>query len=108
MARIIVNGDMTHFSTQQYIDPERWDAKAGRSLGKTTEERSLNALLAQIGAAAQRHYFDLQASGDSISALKIKNLMCSTEEKPCTPAIYASAPSTDSPELRTTRPPMSR
>lgn len=82
VARIIVNGDMTHFSTQQYIDPERWDAKAGRSLGKTTEERSLNALLAQIGAAAQRHYFDLQASGDSISALKIKNLMCSTEEKP--------------------------
>ena len=42
VTRIIVNGEMAHFSTQQEIEPDRWDAKA----------------------------------------LKLKNKLCSTEEKP--------------------------
>lgn len=29
-----------------------------------------------------RHYYDLQAYGESISALKLKNKLCSTDEKP--------------------------
>lgn len=32
VTRIIVNGEMVHFSTQQEIEPDRWDAKGNRTL----------------------------------------------------------------------------
>lgn len=81
IARIIVNGEMAHFSTQQSVVPDHWDSKAGRTDGRTGEEKNINAILAQICAAAQRHYYDLQATGETITALKIKNKICSTEER---------------------------
>jgi site-specific recombinase XerD len=81
IARIIVNGEMAHFSTQQSVVPDHWDSKAGRTDGRTGEEKGINAILAQICAAAQRHYYDLQATGETITALKIKNKICSTEER---------------------------
>lgn len=82
VTRITVNGEMAHFSTQQEVDPARWDVKANRTLGLTQEEKTTNALLDEIKAALFRYYYDLQASGESISALKLKNKLCSTEEKP--------------------------
>ena len=82
VARIIVNGEMAHFSTQQTIEPDRWDAAASRTLGQSAEEKSVNRVLEGISAAVHRHYFDLQGAGESISALKLKNKLCSTDERP--------------------------
>ena len=82
VTRIIVNGEMAHFSTQQEIEPDRWDAKGNRTLGLRAEERTINMILDEIKASLHRYYYDCQASGESVSALKLKNKLCSTEEKP--------------------------
>lgn len=82
VTRIIVNGEMTHFSTQQEIEPDRWDSKGNRTLGQTNDEKTINTFLDEIKASLSRHYYDLQASGESISALKLKNKLCSTDERP--------------------------
>lgn len=82
VARIIVNGEMAHFSTQQDIAPERWDAKANRTLGTSYEEKTINNILDQISASVHRFYYDMQSAGETVSALKLKNKLCSTEEKP--------------------------
>ena len=82
VTRIIVNGEMVHFSTQQEIEPDRWDAKGNRTLGLRAEERTINRILDEIKASLHRYYYDCQASGESVSALKLKNKLCSTEEKP--------------------------
>ena len=82
VTRIIVNGEMVHFSTQQEIEPDRWDAKGNRTLGLRAEERTINMILDEIKASLHRYYYDCQASGESVSALKLKNKLCSTEEKP--------------------------
>ena len=36
----------------------------------------------KVKSALHRYYYDLQASGESVSALKPKNKLCSTDEKP--------------------------
>ena len=82
VTRIIVNGEMAHFSTQQEIEPDRWDAKGNRTLGLRAEERTINMILDEIKASLHRYYYDCQASGESVSALKLKNKLCSTDEKP--------------------------
>ena len=73
VTRIIVNGEMAHFSTQQEIEPDRWDAKGNRTLGLRAEERTINMILDEIKASLHRYYYDCQASGESVSALKLKN-----------------------------------
>ena len=82
VTRIIVNGEMAHFSTQQSVDPTRWDTKANRTYGLTQDDKTINACLDEIKSSIFRHYYDMQAKGESISALKLKNKLCSTEEKP--------------------------
>ena len=66
VTRIIVNGEMVHFSTQQEIEPDRWDAKGNRTLGLRAEERTINRILDEIKASLHRYYYDCQASGESV------------------------------------------
>lgn len=82
VARLIVNGDMVHFSTQMDIEPDCWDGKANRTLGQTGEQRKINNFLDELRSSVQRFYYDMQASGQQVSALALKNKLCSTEEKP--------------------------
>ena len=57
VTRIIVNGEMAHFSTQQEIEPDRWDAKGNRTLGLRSEERTINMILDEIKASLHRYYY---------------------------------------------------
>ena len=82
VTRITVNGEMAHFSTQKSVDPTRWDTKANRTYGLTQDDKTINACLDEIKSSIFRHYYDMQARGEIISALKLKNKLCSTEEKP--------------------------
>ena len=68
VTRIIVNGEMAHFSTQQEIEPDRWDAKGNRTLGLRSEERTINMILDEIEASLHRYYYDCQASGERAAA----------------------------------------
>lgn len=42
LGRVIVNGNMLHFSTHQAGLPEDWISTANRKVGKTAEERTIN------------------------------------------------------------------
>ncbi len=81
LARLIVNQEMIHFSTTKSILPERWDSKNHRTLGRTSEEKTINQALEELKGAIHRHFFDLQSAGETISANKIKSLLFSIDEK---------------------------
>ncbi len=44
-ARITINHQMTHLATRYYLPPERWLPKEGRTVGRTKEEKEVNAYL---------------------------------------------------------------
>ncbi len=81
MARLTVNSETIHFSTQTDILPERWDVKTHRTIGRTPDDKLINQCLDELQASVHRHFFDLQSAGETISATKIKNLLFSTDEK---------------------------
>ena len=81
LARITVNGEMATFSTQDSIDPDRWDSKAQRTAGKTQKEKDINSHLDKMLTAAQNAYYDLLATGMDVSADRIKMKATGTEEK---------------------------
>lgn len=45
VARITVNGEMVHFSTKMYIEPERWLPLEYKTKGQTHEEQVINSTL---------------------------------------------------------------
>lgn len=80
LARIIVNGQMTHVSTKFRTLPERWLTAEGRTLGKTKEEKEINSYLEEFRSSVIRNYYDMQAAGQDISVHKLKMKLCSTDE----------------------------
>lgn len=80
LARITVNGEMSHFSTRMDIKPERWLGKEYRAIGSTKEEKKINALLDELKSAIIRKYYDFQSSGEVVTASKIKISLLSLDE----------------------------
>ena len=44
-ARITINHQMTHLATRYYLPADRWLPKEGRTVGRTKEEKEVNAYL---------------------------------------------------------------
>ena len=44
-ARITINHQMTHLATRYYLPADRWLPKEGRTIGRTKEEKDINAYL---------------------------------------------------------------
>lgn len=42
LARVTVNGKMTHMSTKQYVRPDRWLPDEHRTMGLTRQEKEIN------------------------------------------------------------------
>ncbi len=80
LARITVNGKMTHFSTRMDINPERWLRSEYRAKGTTKEEKTINAILENLKAAIIRKYYDLQTAGEVVTASRIKRSLLSMDE----------------------------
>ncbi len=80
LARITVNGEMTHFSTRMDINPERWLRSEYRAKGTTKEEKTINAILENLKAAIIRKYYDLQTAGEVVTASRIKRSLLSMDE----------------------------
>jgi hypothetical protein len=56
MGRITVDGDVAQFSTGQETSPKFWDAKTGRSAGKTAHCANMNGKLDGIASTIERQY----------------------------------------------------
>lgn len=73
MVRITVNGENAQFSSKFNVDPNIWDTKANRVVGKSARINQLNAALDNIKAALFLHYREIEWQESFVSAEKIKN-----------------------------------
>lgn len=73
MVRITVNGENAQFSSKFNVDPNIWDTKANRVVGKSARINQFNAALDNIKAALFLHYREIEWQESFVSAEKIKN-----------------------------------
>ena len=81
VARITVNGEMCHFATRIYIDPDRWQPQESRTQGQTREERKINEALDELRVLIKRRYDEMLRREEVITAAKIKNAITGLDEK---------------------------
>ena len=79
--RITINGLRTEFSTKRYIDPIKWNNKAGVAKGSSEESKSINSFIASIRDKLYNHYNLLLATNKPITAELIKNAYFGIKEK---------------------------
>jgi len=72
LARITVNGEMTHFSTKFHILPDRWNGIEGRAIGGLREEQEINAMLDDYRALVKARYNEIVLLGDTVTVSKVK------------------------------------
>lgn len=73
MVRLSVNGEREMFSTKLAVNPEIWDSKSGRAIGKTAKIKELNGKLSDIQVLLKRHYYDLEQRHGYVTAEMVKN-----------------------------------
>lgn len=81
MGRVTVNGKMSHMSTKMRAKPDRWDSKKHCTLGKTAEEKRINADLQDWRDTIRRRYNEKVYHGEVLSADMIKSSMMSLDKK---------------------------
>ena len=81
LARITVNGEMTHFSTKLSILPERWLPLEYRTVGITREEKQINETLLDFYSTIKRKYNEMIFRGEVVSANKIKSSLLSLDDR---------------------------
>ena len=80
LARITVNGEMSHLSTKIDILPDRWVPKEHKTVGLTRDEKQINNTLEQLKALISSRYTEFIASGSVCTASKIKQSIMSLDE----------------------------
>ncbi|CDN30248.1 transposase [Mucinivorans hirudinis] len=81
LARITVNGQMTHITTQCDVLPERWVGKEGRTVGTTKEDKLINSMLQEFYALIFNQYNEMFRRGEVITSSKLKNSITSKDER---------------------------
>ena len=81
LARMTVNGVMTHLTTGFDVAPERWIGKESRTLGITKEDKLINSMLNDYRALIISRYNEMFHRGEVITAAKLKNAVTSKDEK---------------------------
>lgn len=72
MGRITIDGKPASFSTKLEIQPDNWDLKHGRVLGKSTKALSINKKLDDVRLRIDKHYEELLKYDGFASAQKLK------------------------------------
>ena len=80
-ARITINHQMTHLATRYYLPPERWLPKEGRTVGRTKEEKEINAYLDNLRGLIFAKYNEMFLAGEQVTARKLKCRLISKDEK---------------------------
>lgn len=81
MIRITLNGDISQFSSKLSIEPESWDTKNNKALGKSTHARQLNSLLEEINRSIRNSYHEIEVRESYVTAEKVRNLFLGFETK---------------------------
>ena len=83
-ARITINHQMTHLATRYYLPADRWLPKEGRTVGRTKEEKEINAYLDNLRGLIYAKYNEMFLAGEQVTARKLKCRLISKDEKSMT------------------------
>ena len=83
-ARITVNHQMTHLATRYYLPADRWLPKEGRTVGRTKEEKEINAYLDNLRGLIYSKYNEMFLAGEQVTARKLKCRLISKDERSMT------------------------
>ncbi len=56
MVRVTINKRVSQFGTKIDINPDLWDAKAGKAIGRTAQAMEINRKLNNLAASIYKHY----------------------------------------------------
>jgi site-specific recombinase XerD len=84
MGRITLDGEIAQFSTGLETNPALWDAKSGRSTGKTAQETNMNRKLDSLSASIESHYSRMVEKDGYVTAGRIKNAVLGIGKEPTT------------------------
>ena len=83
-ARITINHQMTHLATRYYLPADRWLPKDGRTVGRTKEEKEVNAYLDNLRGLIFAKYNEMFLAGEVVTARKLKCRLISKDERAMT------------------------
>lgn len=73
MIRVMLNGEISQFSSKLEIDTEQWDTKNGRALGKNAQAAKLNALIENMRVCITNIYWEIENTAAFVTAEKMRN-----------------------------------
>ena len=71
--RITVNGEYERLNSTLSIEPELWDSKAVKAIGRTQKILDFNKRIEEIRYVLQDHYYELQKTHGYVTAEMVKN-----------------------------------
>jgi site-specific recombinase XerD len=81
LARIIINGEMAHFSTKFHIQPDRWLTREGRTVGLTHEEKQINLWLGDFWSLIRQRYNEIVMQGEVATADRVKQAVLKLDQR---------------------------
>ncbi len=73
MIRITVDGEMEQLNSKLVVNPDIWDAKTGRAIGRSAKVLELNSRLNDIQVILKEHYYDIQRRHGYVTAEMVRN-----------------------------------
>jgi len=81
MGRITVDGVAVQFATKVDINPDYWNVKAGKAIGRSAEVQRVNNTLESMKSTMTKIYRDLQDRESHVTSERIKNVFFGIEVK---------------------------
>ena len=79
MGRITVDGTQAQFSCKTTANPDLWDTKGGRMLGKSMQALEVNRKLDKMRVSISKHYQEIMDRDNFVTADKVKNAFLGLE-----------------------------
>ena len=79
MGRITVDGTQCQFSCKVDCNPDLWETKGGRAIGKSVMARNVNMELDKIKARIDKYYKEIVDRDNFVTAEKVKNAFLGLE-----------------------------
>ena len=73
MVRITLNGEIVQFSLKCTVNPDEWNPRSQRMIGKSADSIKVNGLLDNSRAIIFNHYRDISEREATVTAEKVKN-----------------------------------
>lgn len=64
---------MEQLNSKLVVNPEIWDAKTGRAIGRSAKVLELNSRLNDIQVILKEHYYDIQRRHGYVTAEMVRN-----------------------------------